>query len=114
MTFSRNLQHTAGLLVDESSDALDTTSSEKSNSGLGDDMDVVSQNLFVSLFTSLANHLFLLFPWPAIVIVIGLLDTEAHLTTSWQKYYIPGIRVINTVSFKGSVIEILTRIREIL
>jgi NAD/NADP transhydrogenase beta subunit len=28
--------------------------------------------------------------------------------------YIPGIRVINTVSFKGSVIEILTRIREIL
>jgi hypothetical protein len=62
MTFSRNLQYTAGLLVDESSDALDTTSaSEKSNSGLGDAMDVVSQNLSVSLFTSLANHLFLLF-----------------------------------------------------
>ena len=62
MTFSRNLQYTAGLLVDESSDALDTTSaSEKSNSGLGDAMDVVSQNLSVSLFTSLANRLFLLF-----------------------------------------------------
>jgi hypothetical protein len=79
MTFSRNLQHTAGLLVDESSDALDTTSSsEKSNSGLGDDMDAVSQNLFVSLFTSLANHLFLLFPWPAIVIGIGCRHREAH------------------------------------
>jgi hypothetical protein len=36
------------------------------------------------------------------------------LTVFLLKINIPGIRVINTVSFKGSVIEILTRIREIL
>jgi hypothetical protein len=40
---------------------LTTSASEKSNSGLGDAMDAVSQNLSVSLFTNLANHFFLLF-----------------------------------------------------
>ncbi|XP_040607403.1 uncharacterized protein LOC121142140 [Mesocricetus auratus] len=41
-----HLQHTAGLLVDEARDALDTTtSSQAADGGLGDALDVVAQNL---------------------------------------------------------------------
>jgi hypothetical protein len=44
--------------------------SETSNSGLGDAMDVVSQNLSMSIFTSLAQSPFPPFPRPPIVVVV--------------------------------------------
>ena len=50
-----NLEDGAGLLVDEAGDSLNTASAGKSaDSGLGDSLDVVSQDLSVSLSTALA------------------------------------------------------------
>ena len=50
-----HLQHTSGLLVDKTRDTLDTTSAgQSSDSRLGDTLDVVSQDLPVSLGSSLA------------------------------------------------------------
>src|SRR5262245_27568784 len=50
--FQEDLQHTTGFLIDQTRDALDTTSSGKSaNSRLGDALDVVSQHLSVALGT---------------------------------------------------------------
>ena len=49
------LEDSSGLLIDEAGDSLDTTSAGKSaDSGLGDSLDVVSQDLSVSLSTALA------------------------------------------------------------
>jgi len=51
-----DLEDTSGLLVDEARDTLDTTSTgETTDSGLGDTLDVVSQNLPVPLGTTLAE-----------------------------------------------------------
>ena len=53
-----DLEHTAGLLVDEAADALDTTTaSQSANGGLGDTLDVVSEDFAVSLSTALAESL---------------------------------------------------------
>ena len=50
-----HLEDSSGLLVDEAGDSLDTTSAGKSaDSGLGDSLDVVSQDISVSLGTTLA------------------------------------------------------------
>ena len=50
-----DLEHASGLLVDEATDALDSTSSrETTNSGLGDSLDVIAENLSVALGTALA------------------------------------------------------------
>ncbi len=50
------LQNTSGLLIDEGRDSLDTTSaSQSSDGGLGDTLDVVSQDLSVSLGSSLSQ-----------------------------------------------------------
>ena len=55
-TLEESLEDSSGLLVDQSGDSLDTTSSsETSDSGLGDSLDVVSQNLPVSLSASLSK-----------------------------------------------------------
>jgi hypothetical protein len=52
------LQDTAGLLVDHGRDTLDTTTtSETADSGLGDTLDVVTQNLAVTLGTALSEAL---------------------------------------------------------
>ena len=57
-TLEEGLQDTTGLLVDHGRDTLDTTSaSETSDSGLGDTLDVVSQDLSVALGTALAETL---------------------------------------------------------
>ena len=54
-----NLEHTTGLLVDEAADALDTAAAcEAANSGLGDTLDVVPQDLPVPLGTALTSSLF--------------------------------------------------------
>ena len=54
--FKENLQDTSGLFVDESGDSLDSSSSGQSSDGrLGDTLDVISQNLSVSLGTSLSQ-----------------------------------------------------------
>ena len=51
----KHLQHTAGLLVDEAADSLDTSSASKTADGrLGDALDVVTQNLAVALGASLS------------------------------------------------------------
>ena len=51
-----NLEDTAGLLVDEARDALDTTTACKTADGrLGDALDVVTQHLAVALGASLSE-----------------------------------------------------------
>jgi len=53
-----HLQHTSGLLIDEARNALDTTSAGKSaDSRLCDALDVVSQDLSVSLGSAFAQSL---------------------------------------------------------
>ena len=50
------LEDSSGLLIDEGRDSLDTTSTSQSSDGwLSDSLDVVSQNLSVSLGTSLSQ-----------------------------------------------------------
>ena len=50
-----NLEDTAGLFVDETTDALHTTpASQAANRGLGNALDVVTQHLAVALGTSLS------------------------------------------------------------
>jgi hypothetical protein len=57
-TLEEGLQDTAGLLVDHGRDTLDTTTtSETSDSGLGDTLDVVTKNLAVALGAALAETL---------------------------------------------------------
>ena len=53
-----NLEDTAGLLVDEAGDALDsTTASQATDGGLGDTLDVVTKNLPVALGAPLSESL---------------------------------------------------------
>ena len=53
-----NLENSTGLLVDESGDTLDsTTTRQPSDGGLGDALDVVSQHLTVTLGASLSQSL---------------------------------------------------------
>jgi hypothetical protein len=52
------LENTAGLLIDHSGDTLDTaTTSKTADGGLGDTLDVVAQNLAVTLGAALAETL---------------------------------------------------------
>ena len=51
-----DLEHGAGLLVDETGDALDaTTTRETADSGLGDALDVVAEHLAVTLGAALSE-----------------------------------------------------------
>ena len=51
-----DLEHTAGLLVDETGDTLHTsTTSETANGGLGDALDIVTKDLPVTLGASLSE-----------------------------------------------------------
>ena len=53
-----NLEDTAGLLVDETADALDsTTAGQTTDSGLGDSLDVITQDLAMPLGASLSEPL---------------------------------------------------------
>ena len=55
-TLEEGLEYSSGLLVDQSGDSLDTTStSETSDSGLGDSLDVVTKDLPVTLGTTLSE-----------------------------------------------------------
>ena len=57
-TLKEGLEDTTCLLVDHGRDTLDTTTtSETTNSGLGDNLDVVAQNLAVTLGTTLSKTL---------------------------------------------------------
>jgi hypothetical protein len=57
-TLEEGLEDTAGLLVDHSGDTLDTTTTgETADSGLGDTLDVVTQNLAVTLGATLSKTL---------------------------------------------------------
>jgi hypothetical protein len=57
-TFEEGLENTAGLLVDHGRDTLDTTTtSETADSGLGYTLDVVTENLAVTLSAALAETL---------------------------------------------------------
>jgi hypothetical protein len=56
--FEEGLEDTAGLFVDHGRDTLDTTTtSETSDSRLGDTLDVVAKNLSVTLGTSFSEAL---------------------------------------------------------
>ena len=51
-----HLEDTAGLLVDESGDALDTsTSGQTADRRLGDSLDIITENLAMTLGTSLSE-----------------------------------------------------------
>ena len=51
-----NLQDTTGLFVDEARDTLDTTTtSQTTDSGLGDTLDVITQHLTMTLGASLSQ-----------------------------------------------------------
>ena len=53
-----NFEYASGLLVDESRDTLDTTTtSETANSGLGDALDVITQHFAMTLSASLSESL---------------------------------------------------------
>lgn len=53
-----HLEHTSGLLVDETGDTLHTASTSKTaDGGLGDTLDVVAENLAVTLGASLSEPL---------------------------------------------------------
>jgi hypothetical protein len=53
-----HLEHAAGLLVDESGDALDSaTASQTADGGLGDALDVVTQHFAMTLGASLSESL---------------------------------------------------------
>lgn len=57
-TLEEGLEDTAGFFVDHGGDTLDTTTtSETADSGLGDTLDVVAQDLAVTLGTTLAETL---------------------------------------------------------
>jgi hypothetical protein len=57
-TLKEGLEHTAGLLVDHGRDTLDTTTTrETTDGGLGDALDVVTQDLPVALGSALAEAL---------------------------------------------------------
>ena len=57
-TLEEGLEDTAGFLVDHGGDTLDTTTtSETADSGLGNTLDVVTQDLAVTLGTTLAETL---------------------------------------------------------
>jgi hypothetical protein len=63
-TLEEGLEDTASLLVDHGGDTLDTTTaSETADSGLGDTLDVVAQDLAVTLGTALAETLATLSTW---------------------------------------------------
>jgi hypothetical protein len=56
--FKEHLEDTTGLLVNEATDALDTTSACKTaDCGLSDTLDIVSQDLAVTLCASLSQTL---------------------------------------------------------
>lgn len=63
-TLEEGLENSAGLFVDHGRDTLDTTTtSETSDGGLGDALDVVTKNLAVTLGTALAETLAALATW---------------------------------------------------
>lgn len=56
--FQEHLQHTTGLLVDESGDTLhSTTASQTADGGLGDALDVVTQDFPVTLCSTFSKSL---------------------------------------------------------
>jgi hypothetical protein len=56
--FEEDLEDTTGLLIDEARDTLHTTStSETTDGGLCDTLDVVAKNLAVTLSTTLSESL---------------------------------------------------------
>ena len=64
------LENTTGLLVDHSRDTLDTTTtSETADGGLGDTLDVVAQDLTVTLGAALAETLTALATYTVLILV---------------------------------------------
>ena len=56
--FQEDLEDTSGFFVDQAGDTLDTTSaSQSSDGGLGDPLDVITQDFSVPLGTSLSKSL---------------------------------------------------------
>jgi len=68
-TLEEGLEHTAGLLVDHGRDTLDTTTTgETADGGLGDTLDVVAQDLAVTLGTALSEALATFAAWRVMLV----------------------------------------------
>jgi hypothetical protein len=77
-TLEEGLENTAGLLVDHGWDTLDTTTaSETADSGLGDTLDVVAENLAVTLGAALAETLATFAAWRWVSKVLNV-EVEAQ------------------------------------
>jgi hypothetical protein len=86
-TLEEGLENTAGLLVDHGRDTLDTTTtSETSDSGLCDTLDVVSQNLSVTLGTTLAETLTALAAWKMVSDCCEA-DDECNPSPRWARLW---------------------------
>jgi hypothetical protein len=71
-TLEEGLENTAGLLVDHGRDTLDTaTTSETTDRGLGDALDVVAENLAMALGTALAETLATFTAWRRVSTRVG-------------------------------------------
>lgn len=81
-TLEEGAEDSASLLVDESGNTLDTTTtSETADSGLGDTLNVVTQNLAVTLSATLAEALAALAAYEAVSIVMSMDDDDVQGNT---------------------------------
>ena len=86
-----DLEHTTGLLIDETGDTLHTTTTcETADSGLGDTLDVVAENLAVKLSAALAEPL----KYKSAQIRIELVSSRTNLATLSTARHIDISRVV--------------------
>ena len=78
--FQENLEDTSGFFVDQARDTLDTTTtSQTADGGLGDALDVVTENLPVTLGASLSESLSS-FSTSSHIEILSLSDAESAVT----------------------------------
>ena len=87
-----DLEDTAGLLVDEAADALDTTTArEAADGGLGDTLDVVAKDLAVALGAALSESLASLSTSRHVVRVLVFVFVTSEGDEAWLLYLENGI-----------------------
>ena len=90
--FKEELEHTTSLVVDQTRDTLNTTTTgETTDSGLGDTLDVVAQNLAMAFSTALSET-FAALPRKSLFSVLYRLQASMHL------YVRPLIMVVASVA----------------
>lgn len=77
--FQEHLQHTTGFLVDQTGDTLDTASaSQSTDGGLGDTLDVITQNLAMTLGSSFSETLSSFAAASHLCLMLQLLTVELY------------------------------------